>query len=188
VSVSVDLVAHPEKTDTSLVAAAIPAGGVPGRRNILANPGFEKCSIPGMPDYYTDFRTAKTGLGYRLGDKRGDPLVGIETDKPYEGRNCLRTSQGFFLFGSGVRNTAPTRFVFSAYVRGSKGGQVGFYGCADNKQFFPLTPEWQRISTTIQYPFKGEGDIFGFHVRGTNSVWIDAMQFEKGEAPTPYAP
>ena len=80
----------------------------------------------------------------------------------------------------------------SVYARGSAdgSGSIGFYGSADTKKFFPLSNEWTRVSTTIQFPFKGEGDIFGFHfhVKGTNSVWVDAMQFEKGSAPTPYEP
>ncbi len=187
VAISVDLSSHPEKTDRFLVATAIPEGGS-GRKNILANPGFEQCSIPGMPDYYLDFRTAKTAIGYRFGDKRGDPLVGIETNSPYEGKNCLRMSTGFFLFSSRIAEPAPATYVLSAYVRGAgQGGRIGFYGPVDNRKPFPLTPEWQRISTTIQYPFKGEGDIFGFSINA-DQVWIDAMQLEKGTNTTVYAP
>lgn len=186
VAISVELMAHPENTDRFLAAAAPESGGASGKKNWLRNPGFEQCSIPGIPDYYLDFRTAKTALGYRLNDTRGDPLVGIETNSPYEGENCLRMSSGFFLFSTGIQEPTPATFVLSAYVRGTtNGGSIGFYGAVDNKKRFPLTPEWQRISTTIQYPFTREGDIFGFSITA-DKVWIDAMQLEKGTEATDY--
>ncbi len=185
VDISVAIIAHPEKTDRFLVAQADLGGGGAGKKNLLGNAGFEQCSIPGMPDYYTDFRTAKTKLGWRLGDKRGDALVGIETNKPYEGKNCLRMNEGCFLFQVWPKDTTPGPYVISAYVRGSaEGDRIGFYG-VDRRQSFALTKEWQRISATVQYPFKCEKNLFGFNiVKGT--VWIDAMQFEKGTTPTDF--
>jgi hypothetical protein len=195
IALSVHIAAQPGKPDRLLTAVGVPPPVALARKNMLQNSGFEQCSIPGIPDYYLDFRTDKTREGYRLGDKRGDPLVSVTTDNPYEGKQCLRMNPGFFLFTIAPPDDRTTQYVFSAYVRGiPDGSKIGFYGAADQKQFHPLTNEWQRISTTIRYPFGGEGGIFGFHIARARDpekpgdVWIDAMQFERGETPTEYSP
>ena len=191
VEISVAMKAQSEKTDAFYTKPAVPRGGLPGRKNILPNSGFEECSIPGVPDYYRDIRTAKTAVGYRLGDPRGDCGWGIDTNRPYEGRNCLRMQGPFMLFSASHKIDKQTKYVFSAWVRGDGGTNtiVGFYAAgADEKRASPLAADWQRISQTITVDPSGE-NLIGFSVAnpsGTNNVWIDAMQLEQGAVLSDY--
>ena len=81
-----------------------------------------------------------------------------------------------------------TSFVFSAWVRGdgSPSNVVEFTGPGTKYQPTTLTKEWQRIHQviTITPHDKPANPLYGFHTDGT--VWIDAMQFEKGTEPTDY--
>ncbi len=198
VEIEVSVTAHPERTDAFLTAKGLPDSGEPGKKNILRNSGFEACSIPGMPDYYRDMRTVGTGLGYRVGDPRGDCGWRVDTNRPFEGNHCLRldVNRGattFFLFGVSPKLDEPTPFVFSAWLRGdnAQNSTFMFYGPGTDGKRKPLTTEWQRFSqvVTLHPKVPWAGHYFGFYsgTTGTNTVWIDAMQMEKGTNLTDYA-
>ena len=66
-------------------------------------------------------------------------------------------------------------------------GAVGLYS-----NDFNLSKEWKRYSFSFipkmqaAAPIKGYMTIFGFNKSPVGSVWLDAVQLEKGEVPTPY--
>jgi len=199
VEVRVEQKSRPKETDPFYAAPEIPDTAPPGKKNILRNSGFEDCSIPGMPDYYTHYsmRTAKTRQGYRLGDPRGDCGWSLDSENPHEGEHCLRLtgSRALLIFGVHPKLEHPTPFTFSAWVRGEgKNVRVGFFGPnVDREKKYPATSEWRRISQTITVPARlaWGGHLFGFLIasRGAeDTVWIDAMQLEKGTKLTDYEP
>ena len=57
---------------------------------------------------------------------------------------------------------------------------------------FMLSKEWKRYSFSFiskmqaTAPIKGYMAIFGFNKSPVGSVWLDAVQLEKGQVPTPY--
>jgi len=195
ISICVNVKAHPEKTDPFYAAVALPDSGVPGKKNLIRNPGFEECSVPGMPDYNSMFNIpSERNKGWRIGDSRGVDLdIAVDTNKPFEGKNCLRMNAGkgssFLRFYLDPMVEHPTQFVFSAWVRGNgtPGNKVQFFGPGtDGKKSYALTNEWQRIHQVITLPAPPhDGSYYGFYIR-KGTVWIDAMQFEKGTEPTDY--
>lgn len=197
VAIAVDVKAYPEQTDAFLTARGLPDSGAPGNKNILRNSGFESCSIPGMPDYYKDMRTPLTKLGYRQGDPRGTCGWSIDTNQPFEGKNCLRlqdSTYSFLLFGVSPKLDVTTPFVFSTWARSESptNTYLLFYGPGTERKRIALTNTWTRHSQTVtltpEIPWSGH--YFGFHTgnTGTNNVWLDAMQMEKGTNVTDYAP
>jgi hypothetical protein len=191
--------ARPKETDRFYATAAKPDAAPKGKKNILRNSGFEQCSIPGMPDYYNHYsmRTSKTRDGYRLGDPRGDCGWSVDTENPREGERCLRLTgpRGMLIFGVHPKLEHDTPFTFSAWVRGrGKDVRFKFYGPnLDRKTSYRATPEWRRISQTFTMParFGRHGHLFGFYIvsRGEDdTIWIDAMQLEKGMELTAYRP
>jgi len=187
--IAVKINSHRRKTNRYYTKVGISDGRRPGRKNLLRNSGFEQDTIPGMPDYYRDIRTERSALGYRLGDERGDVGWSLDKENPYEGKQSLRISGRFFLIKMIPRVTKPTKFVFSAYVRGE--GHIRFYGprCA-TRQAFKATPEWQRIHMvhTCTQNITGEHSLIGLSFSRAKTIWIDAMQFEEGTTPTEYEP
>ena len=189
VKIAVKIRADRRKTNRYYTKVGVPDGRRPGRKNFLRNSGFEQDTIPGMPDYYRDIRTERSALGYRLGDERGDVGWSLDKENPYEGKQSLRIAGRFFLIKMIPRVTKPTKFVFSAYVRGE--GNIRFYGPrCDVRKAFKATAEWRRIhmTHTCTTNISGEHSLIGFSFSRAETIWIDAMQFEEGTAPTEYEP
>ena len=92
-----------------------------------------------------------------------------------------------------------TQFTLSAYLRADRDGIkvrfVGFGWLVPKETFgykdFTLTTEWQRYSETGTLPtglpnWHSVGVLVHGNQEGT--VYIDALQFEKGARATPYEP
>ena len=185
VSIAVDVKPLTEKTDPLYSAVAFPDSGVPGKRNLVRNPGFEDCSLLGMPDYNSFWNLPYPANLWRIGDSRGVNTIGLDTEKPYEGKNCLRIDGGTMRFILAPKIDKTTKFVFSAWMRGAPGSTAKFQGPGmDSKMVCKPTNDWQRFHQVIEV--KPNADCF-YGVRCSNGpVWIDAIQFEKGSELTDY--
>ena len=191
VEIAVDIKARPEKTDPFYTKIADCYITTPGKKNGIFNSGFEECSIPGYPDYYTQFqfRTKRgdrlgsgLGKGYRIGDTRADCGVSVDTANPHEGKACLRLTGkvGFTVEQISLKMDPPGPCTLSAWVRGDgTNASIRFNGKA-----YPLTADWQRIAQTNVASSLRAVSVDGGSA--SNTVWIDAMQFEKGQVATEY--
>jgi len=200
VSITVEAVGHPEETDKLYGASALPVTGRVGKRNIVRNPGFEENSLPGWPDYYM----IGDG-GPRLGEPGKQAEWGLDPKNPHEGKYSLRVKEYERNRPRRVASVlAPqldkaTPFVISAYMRADKpGAKVKFFGGGYRvarptfgKKTFTLTTKWRRYSEVGVLP----GGLGRYHSIGVDvlkannaTVWIDALQLEKGEQPTAFEP
>lgn len=163
----------------------IPKSGEKGKRNIVRNPSFEECSLPGYPDYFR-----LTGrIGY------DDSMSGVVDDAPYEGKRCLKVTvanekTAFFFYSK--PNFINENYVYSIYLKASKDGvKARLYafnernGKSQGKDVV-LTKEWKRYELKGRVPARvGMKCMFGVTVYGRgNTVWADALQLEKGEEAT----
>ena len=186
VEISVEMKAYPDRVDPVYGAPGLPDTGRPGKRNLMRNPGFEEAGLPNWPDYYL-FGTQSS----------------LDTQNPYEGKTCLKVETK----GRGERVYAAcspklekdTPFVLSAYMRADRDGVkvrfVGFGWLVPKETFgykdFTLTTKWQRYSEKgTLIPGLPSWHSVGVLVHGRQeaTVYIDALQFEKGTELTEYEP
>lgn len=199
VQISVRVHPHDEDPDPDY-APGVPDSGRPGKRNLLANPGFEAATFPDWPDYYL-FSPERP----RLGQTGAKPLFGLETAHPYEGKACLWMLSNGGSAASRVytacapRLTEAKPYVLSAWMRADhEGVKVRFVGFGwrvprptFGTQEITLGTSWQRYSEQGMLPPKlPDWHSVGVEIVGKQSakVWIDAMQLEAGTEPTAYDP
>ena len=117
----------------------------------------------------------------------------------------LHTFPNSYLRG-GIPVEKGQPYVFSAYLRTDKPGtkaEVTVCNFAFNYRnqaqgsvkTFELTPEWKRYEVPFEYPQEGwneghrpDAAIMLTVLGGHSSVWVDAIQFEKGDKATTYEP
>ena len=199
VEIAVRGIAHPDLADSNF-APGVPDTGRPGKRNLLANPGFEAASFSDWPDYYlfNPFRS-------RYGEKQVKELYGLDSTNPVEGKASL------WMQGDGTRpirfytacspNTGrePKTYTLSGWMRADRAGVkvrfVGFGYRVPKPTFgakeFTLTTEWQRYSETGTLP----PNLPNWHSVGAEivdkkpaRVWFDGMQLEEGTELSEYDP
>ncbi|MFM8470074.1 MAG: hypothetical protein ACKODH_08900 [Limisphaerales bacterium] len=189
---------HPDKADADY-GPGVPDSGRPGKRNLLANPGFEAASFPEWPDYYL-FSPERVRLG-----QKGARLFGLDGAQPFEGKQCLwmqadgSASEVKFYTACSPQLTEPKPYVLSAWMRADRDGvKVRFVGFGwrvpqptFGAQEFTLTTKWQRCFERGTLPPKlPDWHSVGVEIAGKQQakVWIDAVQFEAGTEPTAYEP
>jgi len=189
VEMKVALSAHPDQA--IIEEPAIMQTGRTGKKNILPNPGFEQATLPGMPDYFWPFDTMAPTSRWGMTNY---PFA-LDTVNPYEGKVSLRISAAagrqIFQFNLAPKAERPEPFVFSAYMRGdSKDARIDMFtiGWGWKPQPICLTTNWQRYVITGNMP-SGLSYYDGVRFSADKgTVWIDAMQLEKGTEPTVYEP
>ncbi|MBI3948351.1 MAG: hypothetical protein HY321_20720 [Armatimonadetes bacterium] len=166
--------------------------------NLLRNAGFEKDDVPFWPEHWETFTTIMAGMiGPTSRFWHPDDQVA------FEGKRSLRlfqpepwTEARIGLGGNmnAVQMRLPCEggqpYTLSAYVKGDRpGAKVRFMVGYDSLQDFEVGTEWQRRVFTVT-PYK-ESTTSGFilmSLRSAGTVWIDAVQFEKGATATEYRP
>ncbi len=196
VAITVEMKAHPDQADQVYAAPAMPDSGRPGKKNIMRNPGFEEVSLPDWPDYYL------LPGGPRLGVKTENSNRGIDTQQPYEGKNCwwMRGAPIMIYGACSPKVKEPTEYVLSAWLRADRDGVKarfrGFGWLVPKATFgareFTLTTKWERYWEKGTLP-PGLPDWHSLAVvvqggQDPATVWVDAIQFEKGAEPTEYEP
>lgn len=164
---------------------AISSRGRPGKRNLLLNPSFEENTLPLWPDYY------------RIG--KSTPPVGhpdapwtLVEGNPFHGRYCLRIKgKKQFRFNLAPLEPAPAGYVFSVYLRTDRPrADIWFSICGTRQTLKVSGAAWQRQSFPVIIPANAD-EKFLSQIQPLSedaTVWLDAMQFEKGTTPTEFEP
>ena len=159
--------------------------GRPGKRNILINPSFEQATLSLWPDYY------RVGMQNPPIGHPDCPWTMVE-DSPVHGRFCLRIKgRRSFRFCLSPLETAPTPYVFSVYLRTNRRGAYASFDICGTRQHIRLTDTaWTRHSfpVTIRANAPERTLCRGTGLTEDATVWMDAMQFEKGAEPTEFEP
>jgi len=171
----------------------LPRTGRPGKKNILPNPSFEESTLPGWPHYYVQFDFGPVLIGHPGASFQ------VVTNAPFHGRFCLQLvstnnqGKGFFFY-LGPQVYQPQECAWSLYLRANRDGVKVKIGGKPIGGFWPdqqvtLTTAWQRYTVTaIVPPGVPEYNKFSVFVLGEGTVWVDAMQLEKGAVPTDFEP
>ncbi len=169
--------------------------GRPNKKNIVRNPGIEESTLSGWPDYFlfTGWWEPSDGRG-RAGS--ANPFWGPTTENPHEGQTCLRIVNedskrlNGFNFYLAPQHDRPTQYTYSVYLRADRDGvDACFEGVSIEPRFqwFKLTKEWRRYSTTIVVPPRAiQYSLFGIGMRGQGTMYVDAVQMEQGGKPTAF--
>lgn len=169
------------------------------RKNVMPNPSLEQMGVPGLPDFVLPNRTCP----YKALAGEPGALWGVDTNNPFHGRYCVWTDNRRVCDPHEYcRNpdthgvcylpalTKPTPYVFSLYMHGGNDGDkvsvtMDSEGLKPETQNFVLTTDWQRY---VMKCVMGSGGIKSYVITPAkvSMVWIDALQMEAGEEPTPF--
>ena len=142
----------------------------------------------------------------------------MDAQRPWHGKHCVKihypkngaTIHSFYGVFYLPDLEAPTRYVFSVYLRGARDGDKAWIwvdgweketgrlmGARHDRLFVTLTTEWKRCAVSGVYePCTGRDRIKHFAIGvprgnaknaspgGEPVVWIDAVQIERGREPT----
>ena len=167
-------------------------------RNHCPNPCFERCTNPGIPDFYKPFFCL--GLEPYAGQEGSDWYVDREVT--WNGKPSLRmhrraldreTSRGVF----GVCYLPPSdktqRMTFSFYAKGrDESDRITFvgFGLTKTQKSLQLTGDWERYHLCFDVAPAPNRDLGGrvyIICPGVSStVWISGLQLERGDEPTAF--
>ena len=119
---------------------------------------------------------------------------GLTDRKPYHGQKCLEliSENGawrFVYFTLHTEHRIPEKYVFSVWLRSDKDGAIVRLRAGKSGDIpFKVTCEWQRYS--LPFDAGAGGAMLGVHLASTEktTVWVDALQVERGEKATEFEP
>lgn len=166
----------------------------PGRKNIMPNPSFEENTLPGFPDYwFVGSHSVPTFPNQRTG--RENARYELDAETPYLGKFSFRLrGGGWCYFKLCPQHDRPTEYVWSAWMRADREGvTVKFSGAGVKRDAtFKLTREWQRYHAPVTMPrHASRHNLYVVAMQAETPdtrIWMDAMQFELGTAPTEFEP
>jgi len=149
--------------------------------NQLYNSSFEITTNPDVPDGWTRDSNRPPF---------GQDAWGIDTNTAYHGSKSLRIGciKKHALSWTRHTNVAEGRdYTGSVYLKGDRNeteARVTVSGIGEKR--VRLTPEWKRYWVSG----KAKRSVTTVKIRliSGGTLWIDAVQFEAGTSPTPYAP
>ena len=159
-------------------------------RNQIINGGFETLNN----DYPIGFSTSNFGFG------RAEFVADLEKvrsrycidDKiAYEGRNSMRLSCGVPFWECWRRRLSNTDYVYSLYAKAEVPGTKIRLVVAEREKsplaerLVSVGTEWTRFYLPVK-TYKGVGLRCGVSLPSGGTVWIDAMQLERGTEATPF--
>jgi len=183
--------------------------------NILLNSSFEEAGLPGWPDgWFLDFAEPGHMIGDPRGCGQDSATAfhgafSLRLVNPKETPSSLVRGRYVHEFASvsrrgGIPVEAGKPYVFSAYMRADKAdtpAQVSLMNFVSNsprgsenaKAVFELSTDWQRYELPVVFPAEGwrivDRPWLTLWIRNAGTrctLWVDAIQFEAGEAATPY--
>lgn len=163
----------------------------PVGKNLLVNPGFDF----GMNGWYLDTFDPKNAAGYAKLNN-GSARIVADAD-PHQGPALLLSPASPSLVAFCVPTQLDQTFSFSASVRATAPeSRIKMFMIDTNwhfvaKEFGPLPAnEWMRCEWPLTWNQKSKGRrVYArIDVVGDAPVFIDDVQLELGEQPTPYAP
>jgi len=193
VNIHVKMTPHPELAEKEV---AYPWTGRVGMKNIFANPSFEEVTVPGWPDYYMCAGRVNSQERIGTGPKASFDVV---KDNPYHGKHCLKINTGpekktRNLYCTVVTmNDQPGEYVFSFYARANYDDAILMSKSRGKEIIFKVSKEWKRFFVTKSVPKGKAGNRFQIILSGRRNqentvVWIDAVQFERGDVATEFEP
>ena len=167
-------------------------------RNHSPNPCFERCTNPGIPDFYKPFFCL--GMEFHAGQEGSDWY--IDREITWNGKPSLRmhrraidreTSRGVFGVCYPPPSDEPQRMTFSFYARGrdekDKVSFIGF-GLTKTQKSFKLTSDWERYHVSFDVQPAPDRDLGGrvyiICPNITSTAWISGLQLESGDEPTAF--
>lgn len=160
-------------------------------KNLAPNPSFEEESVPGRPDYWR-----QTGSQLKPWERMGgtNQVWGLTANDPYHGKKCFEmiSENGvwrFVYFTLHTEHRIPEKYVFSVWLRSDRDGAIVRLRAGKSGDIpFKVTREWQRYS--LPFDAGAGGSMLGVHIASTEktTVWVDALQVERGEKATEFEP
>ncbi len=188
--------------------SSCPLEGRKNNRNILPNSSFEQSTADAVPDYFWP-RGAYRWWKVKLGDPNA--TAGLTSENPYHGKQCVfigppgaaaeNVSVSWFFRLAPQHKTSQT-YTLSFYARTDSGKpvalSVGSANCKvknarrSGKRLMISGKKWKRYSVCFTVPRKvnkrNSQFYFSVSYKQSGRVYLDAVQFEKGDKPTDYTP
>lgn len=170
------------------------------QRNLIPNSGFEQpAAANNVPEGWGFWQNPRF-------DRKG--TVVLDKDVAHEGERSARfdNPEGksvTSLFTPRVIVVEPgATYTLSAWIKGKDGVKGSslhlMWGFFDEKngrvkdgggrKAFDFGNEWQRVSASFEAPEEARGVKIYPRLMNEGTVWIDAIQLEKGDEPTEYVP
>ena len=188
--------------------SSCPIEGRKDCRNIIPNSSFEKSTAAGVPDYYWP-RGAYRWWKVKVGEPNA--TAGLISENPYHGKKCVflgppgaaaENVSICWFFRLAPQHKIKQTYTLSFYARTDSdtpvGLTVGTVNCRIKKtgrtgeKLMIQGKQWKRYSVSLVVPPKvnKRNSQFYFAVghKQTGRVYLDALQFEKGDKPTDYIP
>ncbi len=168
--------------------------------NSVLNASFEQCTLDGLPDYWGvpawGLVEPEVIVKYNT---EWVKRFGSDSSTAFHGQRSLRivnTENGkaklsYTLWSCFQREKKDTVYTLSAYMKSDAPEMkimmrgFGAPGGAKNEKLMTLTTDWQRYELTFTPTATGNGPLM-FIPYSKGTYWIDAVQLEPGEKPTPF--
>ncbi|NOY79979.1 MAG: hypothetical protein GXP31_03135 [Kiritimatiellaeota bacterium] len=154
---------------------------LPKARNVILNGSFEAWSNPDLPDGWRRTPYATQDTAARLA-----PDPGVH----FHGRRGLKWTapQGALtqvLARSDYRTSAPLTppVAFSLYLKSDPPGVQIALVCGGVRKTVTASGDWQRAMVVAA---SGKRFPVAIEKKSPGTLWLDAVQLERGESPTPY--
>jgi hypothetical protein len=171
------------KNDLPNPETVLPNAARKDHRNVMPNPSFEDVTSEGSPDY------CRLSAGATV--QEGDALFG---------KRCVKLEKADGVAYENIhmhcdpQDRNPQTYTLSVYLKGSRDGlDAWLRGMQMNPEkrygeniSVRLTTSWKRYSITGVIPAKVSEAIYEVRLREAGTVWVDGVQLERGDAPTPF--
>ena len=167
--------------------------------NLIGNPSFEICANPDIPDGWTH----EPGWGNEAdeswcsapGYERWHQHWSLDTSRPFHGGRTMKVKHPLRLHGMVHQMAKGTDYTFSAHLRSDRDDLLAFIGAASpgrrsQGEEVHVGKRWKRYFVKFSpyalpdHPYRSLSIVP--KERGT--LWIDAVQLEKGHAPSAFSP
>ncbi len=196
VAVKISMQPHPE---LAVRETAYARTGRVDMRNRLPNPSYEEATIAGWPDYHKKVWGARDSLDSLIGGSERN--WGLSEEQPFHGKQSLllattsAVDQVIAYTDIRVENDRDRDYVFSAYLRADRDGVnvdlLSGAGAGRLEKKCMVNREWQRYHIVFKMPAGGFYVPAMVILRRNEQparLWVDALQFEPGGAPTEFEP
>jgi hypothetical protein len=160
--------------------------------NLLQNPGFETTVIPFWPEHWWTWAQLPGYVGSQ------NALWAVDETVAYEGKRSLRMSQrewtdttypqtALDVQQANLRLEANQPYTVSAFLRADRPGtRVWLWINYKLSKELVLDTGWQRHSFTCASPAATTQGFVRVSMRSAGTVWVDAVQLERGSTPLSY--
>ncbi len=181
--ISVSIHMKSNKSGRILPLENVPRSGRLQKKNLLPNPSFETETVRNWPDYYSGALLKYPDIG------GANQKWGTVEEQVFHGRKCVK----IILNGKNMLATyhCPPHgtYTISAWIKTDNPDIKANFVAYGRKQKSPelkLTKQWKRYSFVLKTPKHSTKSGLALCFNGKGTVWIDAIQLEKGDTPTAF--